>query len=36
MISAVHMHPFYTIGHSARSIVDFMDVLRSVLRSVQD
>jgi hypothetical protein len=24
------MHPFYTIGHSTRSIVEFMDLLRSV------
>jgi uncharacterized protein (DUF488 family) len=30
MISAAHMHPFYTIGHSTRSIVEFMDLLRSV------
>jgi hypothetical protein len=30
MISATHMHPFYTIGHSTRSIVEFMDLLRSV------
>jgi len=24
------MHPFYTIGHSTRSIAEFMEVLRSV------
>jgi Protein of unknown function, DUF488 len=30
MISVAHMHPFYTIGHSTRSIVEFMDMLRSV------
>lgn len=24
------MHPFYTIGHSTRSIVEFVDLLRSV------
>jgi uncharacterized protein (DUF488 family) len=29
-MSAAHMHPFYTIGHSTRSIVEFMDLLRSV------
>lgn len=30
MIMATHMHRFYTIGHSRRSIVEFMDLLRSV------
>jgi uncharacterized protein (DUF488 family) len=29
-MSAAHMHPFYTIGHSTRSIVEFLDLLRSV------
>ena len=24
------MHPFYTIGHSTRSIAEFVDLLRSV------
>jgi hypothetical protein len=24
------MHPFYTIGHSTRSIGEFVDLLRSV------
>jgi uncharacterized protein (DUF488 family) len=24
------MHPFYTIGHSTRSILEFVDLLRSV------
>jgi uncharacterized protein (DUF488 family) len=30
MLSAAHMHPFYTIGHSTRSIGEFVDLLRSV------
>ena len=30
MLSAAHMHPFYTIGHSTRSIAEFVDLLRSV------
>jgi uncharacterized protein (DUF488 family) len=30
MLSAAHMHPFYTIGNSTRSIGEFVDLLRSV------
>ena len=30
MLSAAHMHPFYAIGHSTRSIGEFADLLRSV------
>jgi uncharacterized protein (DUF488 family) len=30
MISAAHIHPFYTIGHSTRSIEEFTDLLSSV------
>jgi len=30
MKSAAHMHPFYSIGHSTRSIAEFVVLLRSV------